>query len=107
MKENLNLGERFTLLAILPAEGNFATLKVIRQLRESLSLTESEITEYGVKQAEDRITWNPENALKTKEIEFGDFAGEMIKAKLKKMDEDNKLEDKHFSLFEKFVIVTK
>jgi hypothetical protein len=89
-------------LSILPTEGNFATLKVVRQFRESLSLTEEEIKEYDVKQDGDKIIWN-QKGIEEKEIVIGEFAMDMIKSKLKKMNDDNKLEEKHFSLYEKFV----
>ena len=145
MKTKLTLSERFAILGILPAEDNFATLKVMRKLREQLSLTEAEIKEYGVIQvfaeqvvaikstktnAEalaiaskmfgkdnaqrmvtiilngtvegNQITW--ENEGKTTEMEFGEFAENMIKETLEKMDKVKKLrDDKHFTLYEKFV----
>lgn len=103
MKEKLSLTERFTLLGILPAEGNFATLKVVRTLRENLSLTEEEIVEYEVKQIGDQIQWSALKAQTEKEIEFADFAVDLIKSKLKKLNDDNKLGDRQFSLYEKFV----
>ena len=145
MKTELTLSERFAILGILPAEDNFATLKVMRKLREQLSLTEVEIKEYGVIQvfAEqivaiktaktnvealaiaskmfgegnaqrmatlilngtvdgNQITW--ENEDKTMEMEFGEFAENMIKEILEKMNKAKKLRnDKHFTLYEKFV----
>jgi len=108
MKEKLNLSERFALLGLLPQEGNFATLKVVRKLKESLSLTEEEIKYYDLKQVatnggETKITWSPEKALETKDFEFGEFAEDMITSKLKQMSEEKKLGDKHFSIYEKFV----
>lgn len=108
MKQNLNLGERFALLGVLPKEGNFATLKVVRKLKESLSLTEEEMKYFEVKQVttksgDTQITWNPKKALEGKDIEFGDFAEDMIGAKLKQMEIEKILEDKHFSLYEKFI----
>jgi len=36
----LNVLERVTALRILPLEGNFATLKIVNNLRMALSLTE-------------------------------------------------------------------
>ena len=108
MKQKLNLGERFALLGLLPSEGNFATLKVVRKLRESLSLTEEEIKHFEVKQiptsgGQSQLTWSVEKATEEKEFEFGEFAIDMIKTELKKLEEDKKLEDKHFSLYEKFI----
>ena len=145
MKTELTLSERFAILGILPAEDNFATLKVMRKLREQLSLTEAEIKGYGVIQvfAEqviaikstktnvealaiaskmfgeanaqrmvtlilngtvegNQLTW--EKGDKTTEMEFGEFAENMIKETLEKMNKAKKLrDDKHFTLYEKFV----
>lgn len=101
MKTNLTLSDRFAVLGILPAQGNFATLKIVRKLREQLSLTETEIKEYKVVQIGEQITW--ENGEKTVEMEFGEYAETMIKERLKTMNEEDKLEDKHFALYEKFV----
>ena len=50
MKAKVTLSDRFALLGILPAEGSFATLKIVRQLREQLSLTEKEIKAHKVVQ---------------------------------------------------------
>ena len=144
MKAKLTLSDRFALLSILPAEGNFATLKIVRKVREQLSLTEAEIKEYGVIQIyeehtktiknaktdaealtiaieifgvdnaqkmaigirdgtlrSNQITW--ENGEKITEMEFGEFAENMIKERLKKMNEANTLEDRHFAIYEQFV----
>ena len=105
MKIKLTLGDRFAILGMLPVEGNFATLRIVRKLREQLSLTEAEIKEYKVLQKDDQITWAKGN--KTTEMKFGELAEEMIREKLKKMNEANKLEDKHFMLYGQFVEGTK
>jgi len=143
-KAKLTLGDRFAVLSVLPAEGNFATLKMVRKLREQLSLTESEIKEYKVVQISEeqvvaitsaktdaealivatalfgkdsaqriaigirngtmggnQITW--EKGGKVAEMEFGEFAENMIKNSLEELDKTNKLEDKHFAIYEMFV----
>jgi len=101
MKANLTLSDRFAILGMLPAEGNFATLKIVRKLREQLSLTETEIREQGVIQKGDQITWD--NGEKTTEMEFLEFAESMIKDALIKLDKASKLEDKHFGIYEQFI----
>jgi len=78
MEKLLNLGERFALLGILPQEGNFATLKVVRKLRENLSLTEEEMKHFEVKQIATnggnfQLTWNPEKATETKQLNLENF----------------------------------
>jgi len=100
-KAKLTLGDRFAVLSVLPAEGNFATLKLIRELREQMSLNAIEIKDHKVVQNGDHITW--EHGEKTKEMEFSEFAENMIKTRLKKMNETNTLEDKHFAIYEMFV----
>lgn len=145
MKAKLTLADRFAILSILPIEGNFATLKIVRKLRELLSLTEGEIKEYNVVQileehviaiknaktdaevlavatkifgagnaqrmangirngtfGSNQVTWEKQE--KTTEMEFGEFAENMIKEQLKKMNDAKKLrEDKHFAIYKIFV----
>ena len=43
----LNILERLTLVGILPPLGSNATLKILRKLRETLSLSEEELREVG------------------------------------------------------------
>jgi hypothetical protein len=101
MKANLTIADRFAILGILPAEGSFATLKLVRKLREQLSLTEAEMKGYNVKQIGDQITWTKGDT--TTEMEFGDFDTEMIQKALKKLNEEEKLEERHYAIYEQFV----
>lgn len=94
--------ERFALLELLPKEGNFITLKIIRLLRERLALSEEEIKEYGIQRDGEQLSWNPEMNHVQKEIEISDLAKEIIVANLKRLDDQQKLADNQFSLFEKF-----
>ena len=54
----LNVSERLTLLQGLPQEGNFLTLKIIRDLTEVVGLNEKEFKEFGIKEAEGQVSWN-------------------------------------------------
>lgn len=101
MKVNLTIGDRFTILSMLPVEGNFATLKLLRKLREMLSLTQEEINEYEVKQIGDQITWS--NGVKTTEMIFGDYDSEMVRNTLKNLDDEEKLGEAHYSIYEQFM----
>ena len=42
----LTVGERLILLSVLPEEGDFTTLKVVKDMRMNLSFTEEEHKEY-------------------------------------------------------------
>ena len=98
----LNVMERLTLLQILPKEGNFATLKITRELISNLGLSEADYKEFEINQKDGLITWN-EKGGEDRAIVIGEKATDIIIESLKKLDEEKKLEDRHFSLYEKFV----
>jgi len=99
----LSVFERINLLSILPKEGDFTTLKIIRQLREDLSFTEEEHKALQFEVFEDgRITWNAK-AAKDKDIKIGKKAESIIREKLEELNKQKKLRDEHFTLYEKFV----
>ena len=113
----LNVPERLILLQVVPKEGSFLTLKVIRDLTSTLALSDEEFKEFNVLQdksqptlespeGEDigpnKITWN-EKGLEEREVEIGEKATDIIVEALKKLDQDKKLEQRHLSLYEKFI----
>ena len=98
----LNVLERIMALGILPEAGNFATLKIVNDLKLVLSLTEAEYKEFEVKQEDDQLLWNSKG-LEEREIKIGEKATDILIEALKKLDEEKKLTNQHFSLFEKFV----
>ena len=98
----LNVLERITALGILPKEGNFATLRIVNDLRMVLSLTEEEYKEFEVKQLDDRLTWNLKGQ-EEREIEIGEKATDVIVDSLKELDKTKKLTQDLFGLYEKFI----
>lgn len=99
----LNVLERLTLLGVLQAHvGNFLTLGIVNDAISILAMTDKEFKEFGIKQVGGQITWNPKGS-QEKKIEIGEKATEIIVEDLKKMDQMKKMEQKHFSLYKKFV----
>jgi len=98
----LTVLERLVLLSVLPKEGDFVTLKLVRKLRENLSFDEAEIKELNFAQDGDQVRWN-EKASITKRINIGEKMSDLIQGALKKLDDEKKLREEHFSLYEKFV----
>ena len=98
----LGVFDRLILLNILPKEGDFTTLKIVRKLREDLSFSEEEHKALKFQQDEGSIKWQS-GADKPKEIQFGDKATDLIVSTLKKLSADKKLTEQHFNLYEKFV----
>lgn len=98
----LNLLERLALLQILPEEGNFVTLKVIRDLKSSVGITADEFKEFELIEKDGQLTWNAKGQ-EEKEFVLPDKARSICSEQLKKLSESNKLNKNHISLYEKFV----
>ena len=97
----LSVLERITLLNILPKEGDFLTLKIIRDLRANLSFSEAEHkkacftkTDGGMHQWVEFDTGVP----------IGEKATDIIVNQLNELNNAKKLHEEMISLFEKFCI---
>lgn len=100
----LSVIERILLSQLLPVEGNFTNLKLIRQVKEELSFTEEENQKLKFVQKDTQVIWNPVADL-IKEIIFGEVVLKLIKDTLIKLDQEEKLTDQHMSLYEKFITI--
>ena len=58
----LGVVERIGLLQILPKQGDFLTLRIIHELRQSLSFTEEETAEFGLETDEVAQTGSAQDA---------------------------------------------
>ncbi len=99
----LNVMERLNVLSVLPKESDFATLKIVRVLQDSVGFGEAEWKEYGIKQKDGSTTWNPEKGSEEKEIEIGEKATDVIKEAFKELNNKKKLTAQHLSVYEKFM----
>ena len=103
-KVNLNLFERLVLIGLLPAQGNFATLKIVGELRMELAPTEEEYKAAGLTTLENGgIQAKDWNAVAEKELVLGETAEGIIVDALKKMDKEKQLKPEHLSVYEKFI----
>ena len=102
MEYELTLLERLTLLQALPAQGNFATIKIVRKLREDLSLSEKEHKEYNVVLEGDRIRWDLKKE-KPKKVDIGPTSLGIIQKALKGLNDKEQLKDEHITVYERFV----
>ena len=95
----LSVPERLHLMGLLPKEGDFITLKAIRQSREMLSFNE-DAEEFGLKQEDGRITWAKDEE---RDIDLPPRALPVIVEALVALDKEKRLSDEHVTLYEKFV----
>jgi len=102
----LNLTERIVALNLLPQEGNFLTLRTIREHQMKISPSEAEIKKYGVTEQDGKIFFaNPQLAEKeTVDIEIGEIVTNIITEALETLNKEEKLKPVQMSLYEKFVI---
>lgn len=127
----LTVSERLILQSILPQEGDFITLKLVRKLREALAFNEKEIAEINfryhwkcprcpkVELASDapkcpdcdvymipagQVTWDEDKAKKVvKDVFMGAKMLALCETAIKKLSDEKKLTEEHFSLYEKFI----
>ena len=127
----LTISERFALSSVLPPHGNILTLKDIRQLREELAMSDGDrkagvqfynelkcpkcgvvdIFPTSVKCGECDVWMRPTGKMGCsnwefeKEIPIPEYLIEMITATLKSMNDDTPptLEERHISIYDKFV----
>ena len=97
----LNVLERIILSNILPKQGNFTNLKIVRTVSEKLSFDEEENAKLEFRQDGDQMRWNSIDIVK--DIELGSVATALIVKELIKMDKEEKLTIEHYSLCEKFL----
>ena len=101
----LNTLERLLLLAILPAEGDYTTLKIVRALREDLSFTEEEHARLKLITDDKQTRWDL-SADTYRGYIFGIKAAAIIRDRLEKMNVEKKLTEQHLSIYEKFVEIS-
>lgn len=99
----LTIKERFTILGVLPREGNFLTLRIIRDLQKDLSFTEAEIEEFEIKSVDsEHVVWNLAKE-KPVDIKIGEKAKSIIAEQFENMNKSKQLTIDHIDLYAKFV----
>jgi hypothetical protein len=102
---NLSVLERLVVLKVLPREGDYASLKILTNLRMSLSFTEDEIAAWEIVSFPEtgRTMWKIDGEA---EIPIGEKATDMIVAALKKLNQEKKLAVEDMGVYEKFIPTT-
>lgn len=101
----MDVAERLVTLSILPKEGNFTTLKILRELRMNLGFTEEELKDWRIVSDLEAGTVNWETNGEA-EIPIGEKATDIIIESLRKLDGELKLEEHMFDIYERFIPTT-
>ena len=98
----LSVMERLMALGALPGEGDYATLKILNQLKLSLSFSEKEVADWGIvaDMENNRTTWAKDEVA---EIPIGEKATDIIVAAFKKLDREKKLSIEDMGAYDKFI----
>jgi hypothetical protein len=97
----LNVGERLMVISVLPKEGSYVTIKMIRGLIEKLGLSAQEIKDFEVKEVDGNVRWNSQGAIPI-QVDFVDTELEIIRKQLRRLDTDQKLHPELMVVYEKF-----
>lgn len=98
-----NTFERLVLLNVLSQGGsNLADLKIFHNLKMNLTFTAKEQKQSKMKFLDNGNVKADWMAVKPKDVKLCDRAKEIIAKGLKKMGEQEKLTEEHFTLCEKF-----
>ena len=102
---NLSVLDRLMILTALPGEGDYASLKILMNLRMSLSFTEDEVKEFGLDTLEDGTgtKWEKNGEV---EIPIGEKATDIIVDAFKMLDKQKKLMPDMMGVYEKFIPTT-
>ena len=109
----LNTMERIMLSQLLPQEGTFANLRLLRKVRELISFDEDENRVLKFRQEGPQMLWESDKKVGGKlvpiipdrDFPIGEVVSQLIVSKLNELNSQAKLTEQHFSLYEKFVLI--
>ena len=98
---NLSVLDRIALLSLLPQEADYATIRIVHDLKQDLSFTEEEHKLLGI-----QVT--PEGGMRwdggiDREYDFGPRTTTLIVDVLEKADKSKKLSEDHLHVYELFM----
>jgi len=105
MKVRLTVKQRIDLQSILPAKGDFVTVKMLRVLREDLSFSQKEIEQLNlVKNPNGTVEWSIEAGDKCiKEVAIPETIINNVKETLERLNTAKQITDSHLDFYEMFM----
>jgi hypothetical protein len=99
---NLSVLDRVIVLTILPKEGNFATLKILQDMRMALAFTEKELKKFNLQSNDEtgQTTWEGDEEV---DIPMGEKATDIVAQAFKDLDKGKKLQVDMMTTYEKFI----
>ena len=86
----MGVADRLNALGMLPEKGGLVTLRIAKDARKKIGLSQQEIKDYGiVEEAGGRVRWNDDAP--SKEIVFTEAEYKMLRDAVDKLDQENKI----------------
>jgi len=98
--------ERYALLDLFPQQSNIVILKLLRDFRHEVELSEMEVLEASVQAVGNSVRWDPVAVQRDdmiKDIPLSDAVTTIFHEILKDLNERKQLRWQHVSLYEKIV----
>jgi len=104
MKVELTVKQRINLQSILPAQGDFLTMKMLRVLREDLSFSQKEHELLKFKQYPNgSVEWDSKAESEKKKIEIPETIVNSVKEILERANAAKKITEAHLDFYEMFM----
>jgi len=100
MELKLNLLERYKLIKLLPTEGNYLTVSIVRKAVDVLSPSPDEHKEFEVRFEKDMTYWNIKGN-EQRAIVLDDSAAKLLEQRFAEIEKAGKLEVELIALYEK------
>lgn len=102
MNYELTIKDRLIILSVLPTENDILTLKICRDLKDKLGITEQEFKDIELKVDNGNYTWNTAKDV-SKCFEIGEKANDIIVDSFKKLNKQKKITFEMMDTFEIFI----
>jgi len=106
MKIKLKIADRYSLMRVLPIQKtNFTTLSLCKEIKEIVAITKEEKLEYKlVELPNGRVKWDLSLTKNEKEFTFSETQKNVIKTELKKLNDDNEMDEALINIYQLFVL---
>lgn len=104
----LGIADRFSIMEILPKQGNFITLSIVQDIIKKITITQDDLKKYNIRTipAPDGMVsyrWDDAEGKIETEIEFTDTEKQIIVDSLRKMDNEKKISLNMIGTYKKFM----
>lgn len=107
LKYKLSVNDRFALLQILPSQGSYIDMLLVRQVEKDISFSKEEIEVLRIRPNQlGELTWDKkgEEDIGLKEIEINETTFALVNSILKTLSEQKKLIKAAINLYKTFVV---